>query len=89
MSFIANPARPGLSAAIAEYDEDVDALVYIEAQARALAEKARAWAKTAAHHDAVCALDDLAGLIEDALGDTTSPAVTALSIAAAKLEDAA
>lgn len=89
MSFIANPARPGLSAAIAEYDEDVDALVYIEAQARTLVEKARAWSKTAAHHEARDALDDLAGLIEDALGDTTSPAIADLAIRVAKLEDAA
>lgn len=81
--------RTGLAAALAEYDEDRDALVYIEAQARALVEKARAWSKTAIHHETVNALDDLAGLIEDAMGDTTSHAISNLSIAAAKLEDAA
>ncbi len=74
---------------IATYSEDIDALAYIEAQARALAEKARAWSKTAAHHETHAALDDLAGMIEDALGDTTTPAITSLSVEAAQMEGVA
>lgn len=72
-----------------EMHEDINALVALEDAARALVAKAREIAKSGNHYDTQEAADDLAGLLTDALGDTTGPAIADLALRVAKLEDVA
>lgn len=72
--------------ALGDYDADINALVRIEDMIRAAIATAKAGKGTVHSFAARDALDDLANVLTDALGDTTSPAISDLAISAARLD---